>query len=133
MRSGIRLLEDVPGTGPLVERQRTYLMRIRMWLNKGQAVRWDRPWGYIERARLEDDGATLITDARMDRVHLISGLFYGIEGMRIGGTRRLKISPHMAYGARGLPGIVPENAVLVTEVSILEERKWPGVEPETDR
>src|SRR5687768_2296342 len=109
MRSGITLLDDVPGTGPLVERQRTYLMRIRMWLNKGEAVRWNAPWGLLDRARLEDDGATLISDIRIHRENLINGLFYGTDGMRVGGSRRLKISPHMGYGTRGLPGIVPEN------------------------
>ena len=123
MRSGIELLADVPGTGPLVDRQRTYLMRLRMWLNKGEAVRWNAPWGNSDRARLEDDGATLISDIRVHRENLISGLFYGIDGMRIGGTRRLKISPHMGYGPRGVPGSIAENAVLVVEVSILEERE----------
>jgi FKBP-type peptidyl-prolyl cis-trans isomerase len=59
---------------------------------------------------------------RVDRENLINGLFYGIEGMRIGGTRRLRISPQLAYGERGIPGLIPENAVVVAELSILEER-----------
>jgi FKBP-type peptidyl-prolyl cis-trans isomerase len=79
------------------------------------------PWGLMNRARLEDDGATLITDVRIDRVDLINGLFYGIEGMRVGGMRKLRISPHMAYRERGIPGVIPENAVLLAEISILEE------------
>src|SRR5688572_22886284 len=123
MRSGIKLLDDVPGTGPLVERQRTYLMRLKMWLNKGEPVRWNQPWGLMDRARLEDDGTTLISDIYVHRESLINGLFYGIDGMRIGGTRRLRISPHMGYGPGGVPGIIPENAVLVAEVTILEARE----------
>jgi FKBP-type peptidyl-prolyl cis-trans isomerase len=54
---------------------------------------------------------------------MINGLFYGIEGMRVGGTRRLRISPHMAFGGKGLPGTIPANAVLVVECSVLEERR----------
>jgi hypothetical protein len=121
MHSGIKLLEDVPGTGPLVQRQRFYRIRIRMWINKGEPVR-QSPWGLIKDAVIEDEGRTLVTDVRLDRVFLINGLFYGIEGMCVGGTRRLKISPHLGYGANGLPGVIPPNSVLNAEVTILEER-----------
>jgi FKBP-type peptidyl-prolyl cis-trans isomerase len=64
---------------------------------------------------------TLVTDVRLNRVFRINGLFYGMEGMRIGGTRKLKISPHLAYGERGVPDVVPPNAVLIAEIAILEE------------
>jgi hypothetical protein len=121
MHSGIELLEDVPGTGPLIQRQRFYRIRIRMWLNKGEPVRWETPWGSVTRAVLEDGGRTLITDVRIDRVFLINGLFYGVEGMCVGGTRRLRISPQLGYGEKGIPGVIPPNALLNAEVTILEE------------
>ena len=53
MRSGIDLIEDVPGTGPVVVRLRTYRLRLRMWLNQGEAVRWTSPWGQVDSAVLE--------------------------------------------------------------------------------
>ena len=96
--------------------------RLRMWLNKGDPIRWREPWGSIEHAALEDEGLTLVTDVRLDRVFLFNGLFYGVEGMRVGGTRRLKISPHLGYGAKGLPGVVPPNSVLIAEITILATR-----------
>ena len=105
-----------------MKRQHTYLIRLKLWLNKGEPVKWQSPWGLIDRARLEDSGETLVADLRIDRETLINGLFYGIEGMRIGGTRKLRISPHLAYGERGIPGLIPENAVIVAELSVLEER-----------
>ena len=40
--------------------------------------------------------------------------------MRVGGTRRLEIAPHLAYGARGVPGVVPANAMLTAEIGILD-------------
>ena len=58
-------------------------------------------------ARLDDDGETLITEVRIDRRSLVNGLFYGVEGMRVGGMRRLEIAPHLAYGDRGVPGVIP--------------------------
>lgn len=107
-----------------IERQHVYRIKLKMWLNKGEPVRWKRAWGLIDRAILEDNGETLITDLRIDRENLINGIFYGIAGMCIGGSRTLKISPHLAFGKRGIPDTVPENAVIIAEISFLEERKF---------
>ena len=70
-------------------------------------------------AHLEDDGATLFTEIRVSRGRLVNGLFYGLDGMRVGGTRRLELAPHMAYGDRGVPGIIPPSSPLVVEVTVL--------------
>ncbi len=122
-RSGIKLIADMPGDGAAVERQHVYQVRLKIWLNQGGPVRWERPWGMIDRARLEDDGATLITDLRIDRENLFAGLFQGIDGMRIGGRRKLKISPHLAYGETGIPGRIPPGAVIIAEIEFIAERK----------
>ena len=119
LRSGLTLLEDVPGTGPPVRRQQQYRIRLRLWLNQGEPVRWTAPWGPLDEARLEDQGETLITEIRVNRGQLSSGLFYGMDGMRVGGTRRLEIAPHLGYADRGVPGIIPPNAVLTAEITIL--------------
>lgn len=121
-RPGIRQLEDRPGGGAPVERRQVYRVRLKMWLNKGEAIRWEHPWGMIDRARLEDDGATLVTDLRVDRENLIAGLFQGIEGMRVGGIRKLRLSPHLAYGEKGIPGKIPADAVIEAEIEIIEKR-----------
>ncbi|MCP4981887.1 MAG: FKBP-type peptidyl-prolyl cis-trans isomerase [Gammaproteobacteria bacterium] len=94
-----------------------------MWLNKSDPICWERPWGMVDRTRLEDDGKTLITDLRIDRENLFAGLFHGIESMRIGGVRRIKVSPHLAYGKTGIPDRVPANAVIIVEIEFLSERK----------
>ena len=122
LRSGLTLLEDFAGAGEPVLRQHSYRIRLRLWLNKGQAVRWPAAWGPLGVARLDDNGETLITEVRIDRRSLISGLFYGVEGMRAGGTRRLEIAPHLAYGDRGVPGVVPAGALLTAEITIIEAR-----------
>lgn len=120
-RPGIRLIDEVPGDGPAVERGRIYHVRLKMWLNQGQPVRWEQAWGLIDRARLEDEGATLVTDLRIDRENLFAGLFQGIEGMRLGGRRKLKISPHLAYGDKGIPGQIPPGAVILAEIEFISE------------
>lgn len=125
LRSGLTLLADVPGAGELVRRQQRYRIRLRMWLNKGEAVRWPSAWGPVGAATLDDNGATLTTEARIDRHSLISGLFYGVDGMRVGGTRRLEIAPHLAYADRGVPGVIPAGALLTAELTILEASGRP--------
>ena len=120
LRSGLTLLADIPGTGEPVRRQHNYRIRLRLWLNKGEAVRWPTAWGPLGVARLEDDGTTLITEVRIDRRSLANGLFYGVEGMHVGGMRRLEIAPHLAYGDRGVPGSIPAGAVLTAEITIVE-------------
>ena len=122
MKPGVDLLEDVSGLGPVVRRHIYYDVRLRMWLSRGEAVRWTRPWGLLDRARIEDDGATLFTALRVDRECMFAGLFYGVDGMRVGGIRRLKVAPHLAYREKGLEGVIPPNALLTVEVQIVAER-----------
>jgi len=120
LRSGLTMLVDVPGVGDTVRRQGRYRIRLRMWLRKGEPVRWQTAWGPVGIARLENNGETLMTELRIDRRSLVNGLFYGVEGMRVGGMRRLEISPHLAYGDRGVPGVIPAGAVIIAEITILQ-------------
>lgn len=118
LRSGLTLLVDIPGNGEPVRRHHNYRIRLRMWLNGGEPVRWSAlspACGEI----LDDDGETLTTEIRINRRSLVNGLFYGVDGMRIGGRRRLEIAPHLAYGNRGVPAVIPPNAVLTAEITIV--------------
>ncbi|HKY22065.1 MAG TPA: ankyrin repeat domain-containing protein [Vicinamibacterales bacterium] len=129
LRAGITLLSDISGDGVPVRRQQSYRIRLRMWLHKGEPVRWQTAGGPVGASKLEEDGATLVTEIRLNRGSLISGLFYGIEGMRIGGMRRLEIAPHLAYGDRGVPGVIPANALLTAEITILGPGERTAVSP----
>jgi hypothetical protein len=120
LRAGLTLLIDVPGTGEPVRRQHTYRVRLRLWLHHGEPVRWQAAWGTARGATLEDDGGTLTTDVRIHRGSLVSGLFYGVDGMRVGGMRKLEIAPHLAYGDQGVPGVIPPRAMLTAEITVLE-------------
>ena len=51
---------------------------------------------------------------------VIRGWDEGVQGMQAGGRRKLIIPPQLGYGATGVGGVIPENAVLVFEVELLE-------------
>jgi hypothetical protein len=121
-RPGVKILEDVLGMGEKVQRHRYYCMSLRAWLNKGDPVIWTKPFGLFDKGYISPDGKTMTADYRYDRVFLVAGLFYGIEGMRIGGRRVVKISPHLAFGEKGVEGMIPPNAPLEIEVIIHNER-----------
>jgi FKBP-type peptidyl-prolyl cis-trans isomerase len=107
MRSGVKVEEITLGTGALAERGTVVTIHYRAFLRRGAQVR------------------SSYEESRSQRVHLgqrevIAGLEHGILGMRVGGRRPLVVSPHLAYGERGVSGVIPPNAVLMFEVELLD-------------
>jgi FKBP-type peptidyl-prolyl cis-trans isomerase len=103
-------IEDVRiGDGPPVEKGHTVVLHYDGYLNRGDKFRSSR-----------DDGAPI--EFIVGRRTVIAGLEQGVIGMRVGGQRRIVVSPHQAYREAGIEGVVPPNAVLRFEIELLEIR-----------
>jgi len=53
---------------------------------------------------------------------VIAGWDRGVQGMKVGGQRRLVIPHELAYGERGAGGVIPPRASLVFDVERLDVR-----------
>lgn len=114
MTKGIEICDVEIGSGEEAQAGKRVVLDLRMFLHRGQEV----PVYPEPRVTIDLQGRPCI-----------AGLRDGIIEMRVGGKRTLIIAPHLAYGANGVPGKIPPNALLRCEVELLEVRELFAPDP----
>jgi FKBP-type peptidyl-prolyl cis-trans isomerase len=104
--SGLVIEDIVVGEGDVAEAGQSVSVHYTGWLTDGKkfdsSLDRNSPFGF-----------------GLGRREVILGWDEGVQGMRIGGKRKLTIPPQLGYGARGAGGVIPPNATLVFEVELL--------------
>ncbi|HEY5792454.1 MAG TPA: FKBP-type peptidyl-prolyl cis-trans isomerase [Chthoniobacterales bacterium] len=101
-KSGIQIISDLPGTGPELKKGDRVLLCYDIQLSRGDFL-------------VQDQEADWTVGDR----NFVAGFRYGLEGMRAGGSRKFKASPHLCYRDAEAPGI-PRNAVLICNIKRVE-------------
>jgi peptidylprolyl isomerase len=59
---------------------------------------------------------------KVGKGQVIAGWDQGVQGMRVGGRRRITIPPMLAYGKRGAGGVIGPDETLVFVVDLVNVR-----------
>jgi FKBP-type peptidyl-prolyl cis-trans isomerase len=104
--SGLQYIELKVGTGATAQAGQTVSVHYSGWLENGK--KFDSSI---------DRGQPFSFPLGTGRV--IKGWDEGVQGMKVGGKRKLIIPANLGYGARGAGGAIPPHATLIFEVELL--------------
>ena len=107
--SGLQYVDLKEGSGREAHAGETAFVHYTGWLTDGK--KFDSS---------KDRGEPFAFRVGAGRV--IKGWDEGVEGMHIGGIRKLTTPPHLGYGERGAGNVIPPNATLIFEVELLDLR-----------
>jgi FKBP-type peptidyl-prolyl cis-trans isomerase len=124
--SGLKIIENQEGSGPAAESGHTIVYNCRIFLNQGDEVPINDAMAErgIPDDRIRRENGLILIDhiSTLGKRQAIAGIEKALMGMRVGGFRRVRVSPHLAYRDRGLPGLIPPDAVLNISVWLREVR-----------
>jgi FKBP-type peptidyl-prolyl cis-trans isomerase len=107
--SGLKYVDQVVGAGDVAVAGTTVSVHYTGWLENGK--KFDSS---------VDRGQPFSFPLGAGRV--IKGWDEGVQGMKIGGKRKLTIPSDLGYGSRGAGGVIPPNATLIFDVELLGVR-----------
>ena len=104
--SGLKYVDQVVGTGEVAVAGKMANVHYTGWLENGK--KFDSS---------VDRGQPFSFPLGAGRV--IKGWDEGVQGMKVGGKRKLTIPSDLGYGSRGAGGVIPPNATLIFDVELL--------------
>lgn len=107
--TGLEAHDEVVGTGKDVKAGGRVKVHYTGWLTDDKATIFDSS---VKRNEPIEFGLNQV----------IVGWKDGLVGMKVGGTRVLRIPPEQAYGPRGAGGLIGPNATLVFRVELLDTK-----------
>ncbi len=104
----LKYIDIKEGTGAVVQKTSTVNVEYTGWISK-TGKKFDSSY---------DHGGQPFS-VQLGQGKIIPGWDQGLVGMKAGGTRRLLIPAALGYGAKGYPPVIPANAELTFDVTVL--------------
>ncbi|MEO7995009.1 MAG: FKBP-type peptidyl-prolyl cis-trans isomerase [bacterium] len=107
--SGLKILDQVAGTGDELTAGKTAVVNYTGWLTDGTPFdsNVDPKFNHVQPFETTIPG------------QVIAGWNEGMLGMKVGGKRKLYIPAELGYGASGSPPKIPPSAPLVFQVELV--------------
>lgn len=105
--SGLMYEDTTLGTGPAAKAGQTVSVHYTGWLTSGKK---------FDSSKDRNQPFEFALGQGM----VIKGWDEGVQGMQVGGVRKLTIPPALGYGVGGAGGVIPPNATLVFDVELLK-------------
>jgi FKBP-type peptidyl-prolyl cis-trans isomerase 2 len=113
------LLEEREDEGMPANKGDRVMFNMRLFLNKGDEVSLNETQAqYLPKEMIRVmDGEPLIDHTIvLERREAMAGIEHAVMDMKVGGYRKVRISPHRAYRDKGIPDLVPPDMVLIVEL-----------------
>jgi len=121
--SGLKLLDEREGDGPSAQKGDRVMFHMRLFLNKGDEIPLNETQAKhlpTEMIRVVDGMTFIDRTIVLGRREAIAGVEHALMGMKAGGYRKVRVSPHLAYRDKGIPDLIPPDAVLIVELWLRE-------------
>lgn len=123
--SGIQIFVNKKGNGPKPEEGQEAHINYAGYLPNGTLFDSNRievaeKYDVVDQKRKEANLYTPIKTIYSMEAQMIPGFKEAMMSMKIGDQITVFIPPHLAYGARGVPGVIPPNSELVFEMELVD-------------
>ena len=104
--ANVEIISDFPGSGPEIKNHYKVTVHYKGTLENGtefdSSFKRNQPFIFQIGVR-----------------QVIIGWEKGLIGMKVGGKRKIKIPPELAYGDKGAGKIIPPNSTLIFEIEVI--------------
>jgi len=117
--SGLKLLEEREGVGTPAKKGDRVMFNMKLFLNKGDEIPLNETQAkYLPKEMIRVvEGMTFIDRTIvLGRREAIARVEHALMGMKVCGYRKVRVSPHLAYRDKGIPDLIPSDAVLIVEL-----------------
>ena len=107
----IDILIDIPGKGDTIKNHYKITAHYKGFLEDG--TEFDNSYKRKKPFKFQ-----------IGLMKVIPGWEIGLIGMQIGGKRKIKVPPSLAYGKKGIENLIPPNSTLIFEIEIINIEKY---------